>query len=68
MQTLTIRLSGLTCPACKKITEKRIGSILGVAKVEVNIDSGTAVIQSENGIDMGSIIAVLQDTHYKVIT
>mgnify|MGYP001597422327 FL=1 len=68
MQTQTIRLLGLTCSACKKITEKRLGSIPGVAKVEVGVDSGTAVIQSENGIAIGLIIEVLQDTHYTVIT
>lgn len=67
MQTQTIKLSGLTCPACKKLTEKRIGTISGVTKVEVTITSGEAVINSETEITSLQIKEVLKDTPYQII-
>lgn len=67
MQTQTVTLSGLTCQACKKITEKRIGGIHGVHTVEVAVNSGTAVICTEREIMKSEIDEVLKDTQYKII-
>lgn len=67
MQKQTIKLSGLTCPACKKVTEKRIGGIEGVTKVEVTIDSGIAVIDANKEVTILEIKEVLKDTPYQVI-
>lgn len=67
MQTQSIKLVGLTCPACKKVTEKRIGGIAGVDKVEVNVALGIAMIDSEKEISVATIQNVLQDTPYQVI-
>lgn len=67
MRTQTVTLSGLTCQACKKITEKRIGGIQGVHTVDVTVDSGTAVICAEREIMKFEIDEVLKDTQYKII-
>ncbi len=67
MQKQTIKLSGLTCPACKKVTEKRIGGIEGVTKVEVTIDSGIAVIDANKEVTILEIKEALRDTPYQVI-
>ena len=67
MQTQTIKLSGLTCPACKKVTEKRIGGLNGVIKVEVSLDSGIATIDADREITMFEINEVLKDTPYQVV-
>lgn len=67
MQTQTIKLSGLTCPACKKVTEKRIGGLSGVIKVEVSLDSGIATINTEREITTLEITEILKDTPYQVI-
>lgn len=64
---MLFKLSGLTCPACKKITEKRIAAIAGVKQVRVNIDSGEAVVDSDRDIQISEIKEVLKDTHYKVV-
>ncbi len=66
MQT-TIKLSGLTCPACKKLIEKRVAVIPGVSRVDVNVESGQAVIDSSPGLQLSEIVAVLKDTPYQVI-
>ena len=67
MQTQTIKLSGLTCPACKKLTEKRIATIPGVTKVEVMVASGETIISSKTKITPLQITEVLKDTPYQVI-
>ena len=66
MQTQTIKLSGLTCLACKKVTEKRIGGISGVNKVEVSLDTGIATIAADREITKLEINQVFKDTPYQV--
>lgn len=64
MNTQTFTLTGLTCPACKKITEKRIGSLPGVTHVEVTVSNGSAHVMSESPITSVQINEVLKDTPY----
>jgi len=64
MNTQTYILIGLTCPACKKITEKRIGSLPGVTHVEVTVADGSTYIESESPITSIQINEVLRDTPY----
>ncbi len=61
----SIKLSGLTCPACKKLTEKRLGGVSGVTKIEVNLNSGIATIEADRIIALSEIKAVLKDTPYE---
>ncbi|MEK7591872.1 MAG: heavy metal-associated domain-containing protein [Patescibacteria group bacterium] len=67
MQTQTVTLSGLTCPACKKITEKKIGGISDVKSVEVVVNSGIATLCADREISKFEIEEVLRDTPYKII-
>lgn len=62
-----IKFSGLTCPACKKLIEKRVGAIPGVNRIEVNAASGEAIINSGRTIQLSEIQEVLKDTPYQVI-
>lgn len=67
MYTQTVTVSGLTCPACKKITEKRIGGLDGVTKVETSIETGLVAIEATREISAQEINSVLKDTPYKTI-
>lgn len=67
MFSKTFTLSGLTCPACKKISEKRLSTIPGIMRVEVNLDSGAAVIEAERKINSDEIRSALQNTSYQLI-
>lgn len=62
-----IKLSGLTCPACKKLTEKRIAAINGINNVNVDLSSGKAEIESEKVIPTENIKKALIGTPYKII-
>jgi copper chaperone CopZ len=65
--TKTIKLSGLTCPACKKLIEKRIATISGVRSVEVVLNSGDTTIQADRDIQLSKIKEVLKNTPYQII-
>lgn len=67
MYTQTIRLSGLTCSACKKLIEKRIGLLPGVTKVDVTVSSGEATVVSDKEMANSPIQEALKDTPYRVI-
>ena len=67
MNKQTITLTGLTCPACKKITEKRIGGLDGVTNVETTIETGLVAIETNREISAQEINNVLKDTPYKTI-
>lgn len=67
MQNQIIKLSGLTCSACKKVTEKRISSISGVISADVSLENNEVTIQSENGISLLQINDALKETPYKVL-
>lgn len=66
MQTI-LKFSGLTCPACKKLIEKRVTVIPGVNGIEVNVNSGEAVLNSDRDIQLSEIKEVLKNTPYQVI-
>ncbi|MEK7127592.1 MAG: heavy metal-associated domain-containing protein [Patescibacteria group bacterium] len=61
-----IKLSGLTCPACQKLTQNRIGKIFGVTEVKVNLESGSAEIIADRIINNEEVAAALQGTPYQV--
>ena len=66
MSKNVFRLSGLTCTACKKISEKRISAIPGVSAVEVDFNTGETVVRSIQPISHLDIESALEGTPYQV--
>jgi copper chaperone CopZ len=66
MQKHTFKLKGLHCPACKKLTEKRISTIEGVVSVNVSLDESIADITAQWQLQPQDINAVLAYTPYEV--
>lgn len=64
MQTQTIFITGTNCPACKKLIERRVITITGVTKVEVDFQSGKTTIKSNRLVDKEEIEKVLEGTSY----
>jgi copper chaperone CopZ len=62
----TFKLQGLHCPACKKITDKRISSITGVTSVDVDPTTGVAKVISDKNIDKSEITKSLAGTPYSL--
>lgn len=63
----TIKLTGLTCPACKKVTEKRISTLEGVNEVQVSVEDQLAHINADREISILEINTVFKDTPYQAI-
>lgn len=65
MSVLKIKLSGLTCEACQKLSTMKLEEIDGVSKVSVDKE-GNAEIFSNRNITNGEIEKSLEDTPYKI--
>ena len=62
-----IQLQGLHCKSCKKIIEKRLGTLEGVTLVNVDISQQTALVRSDRGLNQTEVEEALKDTAYKII-
>ena len=62
----TIRIEGMTCEGCTATVAKAIGSVPGVLAVQVDYESGKAVIGTEPGrpVPIESILARLKQAGY----
>lgn len=67
MKNQTIKILGTHCPACKKLTEKRILTLSGVRTVDVNYETGVAKITADRNIPKEELNQVLLDTEYKIL-
>ena len=65
METTTLLLSGLTCPAFQKLIQKRILRIDGVQGVNFEL-TAQPVIKSDRKITSGEVVEVLKDTKYSI--
>ena len=63
----TVKLSGLSCEACKKIIEKRLLKLSEVMSVEVSLEKSTAVITAMHSVTILEVTEALKDTDFKVI-
>lgn len=65
MQNLIINITGTTCPACKKLIEKRIITIPNVVNVDVDFKTGKTIIDSNRLIGNKEISKVLEGLPYE---
>lgn len=61
------KLAGLTCSACKKVSEKRLGNIGGVNSVDVSLSTNLATIDVDRVLAVAEINEVLKDTPYRAL-
>lgn len=66
MFQLHFQVSGFSCGACAKLTQKRVAKIAGVVKLEVQ-ENGELSITAERNIDKQEINDVLKDTSYQIL-
>lgn len=64
--TTTLKLKGLTCNACKQLSERKIKRIAGVQLVNVDLKTGATEIVAERLITLLEVQSVLAGTDYKV--
>lgn len=66
MHTYQFKVEGLTCQACQKIIQKKLGKVTGVNGVSVELD-GKLEIKSEREIAKSELVEALKDTDYKIV-
>lgn len=59
-----VKLSGLHCQACQKLTSRMISKIGGVSGVEVDLDKSMAVVSADRPITLEEIKKSLEGTNY----
>jgi copper chaperone len=64
MDTVNLKVSGMTCGACVKHVEKAINSVAGVQMVEVDLASGAVKVQGNISNSVSEIIAALEEDGY----
>jgi copper chaperone CopZ len=61
-----VTIHGMHCDGCKRLVEKRIGSLPGVREVKTNPGSGETRITGSRIVTPDEIRAVLTGTEYSV--
>jgi copper chaperone CopZ len=64
--TSTIKLTGLHCESCKKISEKRVKKIEGVLEATTDLETGVVSINGTRQIEKDEVQKVLEGTDYQV--
>ncbi len=66
VEKVDISVDGLACPFCAYGLEKKLKDIEGVGRLEINVDEGITLIESEPGesIDVDKIEPVVKDAGF----
>lgn len=65
MKKQIIKLQGLHCEACKKLTEKKISKLDEVLEVVVSIENSIAEVTANRDISLSEINLALEGTPYE---
>lgn len=63
MQT-TYRVEGMTCQHCVSAVREEIGALTGVSAVNVDLDTGTVVVDSDAALDPSTVAAAVDEAGY----
>ena len=67
MNTTRVKIGGMTCHACQRVIENKVGKLPGVQKVKVEVNAGEAEVSSDKALTLDEIKQALSGTHYQVI-
>jgi copper chaperone CopZ len=66
MSTTTITVTGMRCGGCASSVREEIGNIPGVSAVDVDLSTGTAVIDSEGPVDIVAVENAVEEAGYQL--
>ena len=66
MNTKTILIEGMQCNHCKMTVEKVLGTLEGVEKVEVDLESKTATIEISKEVSDSKLKKVIEEAGFVV--
>lgn len=65
MEITKLKITGLTCMACQKLSQKMLMKIEGVENVKVE-ENGQTLVTAKRKITLQEAQKALESTHYKV--
>ena len=65
MQT-TYLVEGMSCEHCVRAVTSEVSKVAGVARVDVELESGRVTVTSENGVDDAAVRAAVDEAGYEV--
>ena len=67
METIRLKVNGMTCSGCVASVTRVLQEVDGVAKVEVSLDPAQATIDYEPGrVDPARLRSAIEDAGYEV--
>ena len=64
MSTTTVTVMGMSCAGCVSSLREEIGDIPGVNTVDVDLSSGTVIINSEGPVETVAIKNAVEEAGY----
>jgi copper chaperone len=69
MQTITLKVKGMTCGGCVAAVERVLGELDGVGKVAVSLERGEAAIEFDRKrVSESDLGAAIEDAGYEVVS
>ncbi len=62
----TMKVKGMSCQHCVMAVTKALRGVAGVKDVQVNLESGEAVIEEEKAVDMKALREAVKKAGYEV--
>lgn len=63
-ETMTYTVPGMTCDHCRRAVSAEVGSVGGVARVEVDLDTKLVTVTGE-GLDDRQLRAAIEEAGYE---
>jgi copper chaperone len=66
MSTTTVTVMGMSCGGCAASVREEVGDIPGVSAVDVELSSGTVLIDSEGLVEAVAIKNAVEEAGYRL--
>jgi Cu+-exporting ATPase len=66
METIEIRIEGMSCEHCAARVQKALAALKGVREATVELEAGSAVITGD-GIDADAVVAAVDEAGYSAM-
>lgn len=64
--TSTYTVTGMTCSHCVASVREEVTKVDGVNAVDVELATGTVIVQSEGPVDRAAVVAAVDEAGYEV--
>lgn len=64
METITLRITGMTCDHCAQTVENALSAVSGVVGARVSYEEGSARVNAESAVDAGVLVRAVKAKGY----